>query len=161
MSTSGFAYFKRNGTADQGMIVFENNAAVNPVEVGRIATSGSTTIYRTTSDERLKKFIGRLDPLRAIATIRRDPAREYTWTVDDSSGVGWGAQTSHKIDPYLANPPTYEDDEVEKQPGEAGFQPWGMDHNRRTPYLWAALGWALDKIDELMADVAVLKGLKT
>jgi hypothetical protein len=42
-------------------------------------------------------------------------------------------------------------------PGEAGYQPWSMDQGRRTPYLWAALAWALDKIDDMEARLAALE----
>lgn len=132
-------------------------------EVGNITTTNSATAFNTSSDENLKDFIGPYDPLEAIAIIRADPVREFTWKVDGSYAVGWGAQTSYAVSHDLASPPpepSLEEGETKPAtpaPGEAGYQPWGMDQSKRTPYLWAALSWALDRIDELTARVAALE----
>jgi len=123
--------------------------------VGQITTAASATTYATTSDERLKEFIGPYDPLKAIDIIRRDPVRDFHWKTDGSYAVGWGAQTSHAISPDLAAPP--EDDLRSTEPGDENFMPWGIDQGKRTPYLWAALAWALDKVDDLEARLAALE----
>jgi len=115
--------------------------------VGNINTNGTTTNYVTTSDETLKDFIGPYDPAKAIDIIRRDPVRDWHWTTDGTYAVGWGAQTSYTISEDLASPP---DESVE---GSL----WGMDQSKRTPYLWAALAWALDQIDSLEARVTALE----
>lgn len=120
---------------------------------GQISTNGSATTYATSSDERFKTFIGPYDPLAAVAIIRADPVRDFTWNVDGSYSVGWGAQTSFAVSPDLAVPPWNPD----AQPGDEDFSPWGVDLGTRTPYLWAALSWALDKIDDLEARVAALE----
>jgi hypothetical protein len=33
-----------------------------------------------------------------------------------------------------------------------------IDYGRRTPYLWAALSWALDQIDDLKARLETIEG---
>jgi hypothetical protein len=144
----------RVGTAAANHAQFFNaNGAV-----GQIQTSASTTAYQTTSDENLKDFIGTYDPLKAIDIIRRDPVRDFTWKQTGEYAVGWGAQTSYAISPDLAGPPEPpEEGKTAPAPGEAGYQPWGMDQSRRTPYLWAALAWALDKIDDMEARLAALE----
>jgi hypothetical protein len=114
-------------------------------QVGAITTNGTATSYATSSDERLKEFTGAFDPGDAAAIIRADPVRTFTWKADGTAAVGWGAQTSHAISPDLATPPA-EPDGV-----------WGIDQGRRTPYLWAALSGALDKIAELEARLAALE----
>jgi hypothetical protein len=114
---------------------------------GVIQTANATTAYITTSDERLKDFIGLYDPQKAIDIIRRDPVRDFHWTTDGSYAVGWGAQTSYAVSEDLANAPAEDDPD--------GM--WGIDQGRRTPYLWAALAWALDRIDDMEARLAALE----
>jgi hypothetical protein len=123
--------------------------------VGQITTNASATTYNTSSDENLKNFIGPYDRLTAIAIIRADPVRDFTWKVDGTYSVGWGAQTSYAVSEDLAQPPV----PLTPEDIEAGFpeSPWSMDYSRRTPYLWAALSWALDQIDELVSRVAALE----
>lgn len=133
--------FSRNGTTSQTQLSLINGNGT----VGSISTSGTTTAYNTTSDETLKDFIGPYDPQKAIAVIKADPVRDFTWKGTGEYAVGWGAQTSYAVSKDLASP------------GE-GDQPWGVDQSKRAPYLWAALSWALDKIDELEARLSVVEG---
>ncbi|MBJ3784008.1 SGNH/GDSL hydrolase family protein [Devosia sediminis] len=118
--------------------------------VGMISTSGSATSYLTSSDESLKDFDGLYDPVAAIDIIRADPVRVFTWKVDGTAAVGWGAQTSYSVSTDLAVP-------GEGLIGDENFRPWGVDQGKRTPYLWAALSWALDQIDKLESRVAALE----
>jgi hypothetical protein len=124
--------------------------------VGYISTNASATTYNTSSDERLKEFSGPLSGEDAIAVIRADPVRRFTWIGDGTTAVGWGAQTSYAVSSDLASPPPEE--ALEREPGDEGFHPWGMDQSKRTPYLWAALTHALDEIEALKARIAVLEG---
>jgi hypothetical protein len=167
------AYFKNPGTAATQFVSFCNNATVTSTEIGSIkATNATTVAYNTTSDENLKTFTGPLDGQRAIDLIRADPAREFDWNASGEHAVGWGAQTSHALSPDLATPPPpwvpEADDpdnpeirgiKTEPLPGEPGYQPWGMDLSKRTPYLWAALAKALDDIDDLKARLAALESV--
>jgi hypothetical protein len=131
------------GTGSTALYGFYNaNGAV-----GSITVSASATTFATSSDERKKDFIGPYDPLKAIAIIRADPVRDFQWKTDGSYAIGWGAQTSYAVDPDLAVPPSEDDPEAL----------WGVDQGRRTPYLWAALAWALDEIDDLKARVVALE----
>lgn len=160
---------RKAGTAAQTHFQCINNVGPGTgVSVGQIQSSGTTSTFVGTSDERLKDFIGEYDPQRAIDIIRADPVRDYHWNEKSNSpgkyGVGWGAQTSYAVDPDLAVPPVaWEFDpntpEIteEPQPGQPGYMPWGIDPARRTPYLWAALSAALDKIDALEARLAALE----
>ena len=151
-----FLQSSRNITTGTGHLNFYNPNGL----VGAITTSGSATAYGTSSDENLKDFIGLYDPLKAIDIIRRDPVRDFNWKVDGSYAVGWGAQTSYAISHDLAQPPEdvpLEEGKTAPAPGEAGYQPWGMDQSKRTPYLWAALAWAVDRIDDLEARLSALE----
>jgi len=124
-------------------------------QVGSVSHTASATAFNTTSDERLKEFTGPLSGDDAIALIRADPVQRFTWTIDGTAAVGWSAQKSYALSPDLATP----GDELgrDAQPGDEGFQPWGMDQAKRAPYLWAALAAALDKIDALEARLAALE----
>ncbi|PDT47337.1 hypothetical protein CO661_14235 [Sinorhizobium fredii] len=140
--TAGTITNSRNAATTQTHVSFANSNGT----VGSISTNGTTTAYNTTSDETLKDFIGPYDPQKAIEIIRADPVRDFHWKGTGAYAVGWGAQTSYAVSPDLASPPE-----------EVG-QPWGVDQSKRTPYLWAALSWAIDKIEELEAKVSALEG---
>lgn len=112
--------------------------------VGGVQSNGSATVFNTSSDERLKNFIGPFDPLEALAIIRADPTRKFTWLSDGSLAVGWGAQTSYAVSPDLASPGV-------GAPGDEDYVPWGVDQGKRTPYLWAVVPWFDDRITALEA----------
>lgn len=122
--------------------------AMSITEAGNVAISGaiSADAFNITSDERLKKFLSELSSEDAIEIIRSDPVRHFEFMETGEKAVGWGAQTSYSLSKDLASP-------GHGNPGEEDFKPWGMDYSKRTPYLWAALTAALDKIDELTARV--------
>lgn len=142
-----------NGSLNQGMLFYDSYASAatlsavlfyrNTVNIGSITTTLAATAYNTSSDERLKEFTGEYDAAEAIRIIRADPVRTFNWKHTGDAAVGWGAQTSYIVCSDLASPGN------DKEPGEEGFQPWGVDQGKRTPYLWAALSNALDRIDDL------------
>jgi hypothetical protein len=153
---NGGIHVKRSGTAAQNNILFYNNAAVTPATVGIISTSGSATTYSTSSDEALKDAITPFSAEAAIDIIRADPPQQWVWK-DGNSGVGWVAQKSHAVHPDLAThiPATRGDKSTNT---EAQPEWWGIDYGRRTPYLWAALAAALDRIDDLETRLAAVEG---
>lgn len=119
--------------------------------VGSITTNGSATAFNTTSDEQLKTFDGAYAAADAVALIRADPVRRFTWNEHSAAqgvaAVGWGAQTSYAVSSDLATM-------GHGAPGDEGYCPWGVDQSKRTPYLWAALGaegGVLDRLDALEA----------
>lgn len=132
---------------------------------GRINVQSTITSYVTFSDERFKEIDEELAAEKAIAVIRADPVLDFRWKTTGTRGIGWAAQRSHAIDPDLAVPPAYNEEELavrasakaEPQPGDPGFVPWGIDYGRRTPYLWAALAWVLDELETLTARVAAME----
>lgn len=118
--------------------------------VGAINTNGLATSYGTSSDERLKDFIGVYSPETALQIIKADPTREFTWKVDGAHAVGWGAQTSYAVSPDLASPGVGD-------PGDEDFTPWGVDQGKRTPYLWAVVPWLADRLDAAEARLAAIE----
>ena len=122
---------------------------------GNISMTASAVSYNTTSDARLKEFTGELSGEDAAAIIRADPVHRFNWLLDGSSAVGWSAQDSYAVSQDLATPG--DDLGVDAKQGDDGFMAWGVDQAKRTPYLWAALAMALDKIEALEAKVAALE----
>jgi hypothetical protein len=119
--------------------------------VGSISTDASATSYNTTSDENLKIFDGEYDFESAVSIIRADPVRTFRWKAGGSEAIGWGAQTSYSVSPDLATP-------GHGAPGDEDYVPWGMDHSKRTPYLWAAVAGLLDQVEALEARIRKLEG---
>ena len=146
-----------SGTAGAAMIDIDNTDSGSGAQtsvyirrntssvVGSISTTGSATSFNTTSDERLKDFLGEYDPEEAIRIIRTDPVRKFNWKLDGVAAVGWGVQTSYRVSSDLAVLGSPED----VQPDDEGFVPGGMDQSKRTPYLWAAVSRLLDECDVL------------
>lgn len=122
--------------------------------VGRINTTGTSTSFTTTSDERLKTFTGEYDPEAAKAIILADPVRAFTWNTNGQPAIGWGAQTSWAVSHDLASPP--EDPEA-----DVSVSPWGMDLTARVPYLWAAMTGLLATVEALQARIDELEAALT
>jgi hypothetical protein len=145
-------------------VTYRSNASINTAathmtfanltngQVGSISTNGTATAYNVSSDAVLKNVIGNYDPQAAIAIIRADPVQDFNFKSDGSYAVGWVAQHSYSVSTDLATPGN------DKDPTDPDFQPWGVDQSKRTPYLWAALAWALDQIDSLTMRVTTLEG---
>jgi len=150
--TAGAAIFNRGVATLSVQCSFQNSSGT----AGTINTTNLTTAYVTTSDENHKELNSEMDPAEAIAIIRADPVLAFTWKATGEQAVGWFAQKSHAVDENLAVPPP-EPSEGEAKPafGEEGYQPWGIDYGRRTPYLWAALTNALDRIEALEAKLSI------
>jgi hypothetical protein len=137
--------------------------SVSPYLNGNISTTNTATTYSTASDQDLKELDAEMDPAEAIRIIRADPVLAFTWKSTGESAVGWFAQRSHAVDANLAVPPIYNEEELamradgraEPKPGEEGYVPWSIDYGRRTPYLWAALSNALDRIEALEAKLSI------
>jgi hypothetical protein len=83
----------RNSTGASGQIGFNNPNG----RVGEIYTSGSSTVYATSSDYRLKENIvpmtGALDTVQALKPVT------YTWKVDGSAGQGFIAHELQEVVP--------------------------------------------------------------
>jgi hypothetical protein len=122
---------------------------------GAIATSGLSTTYGTASSADLKDIGADYSAAEAIAIIRADPVKTFKWKATGDDGVGWIAQSSHAVrDDLAVHIPAQDADEK----GEGATEEWwGIDYSRRTPYLWAALANALDRIDALEARLAALE----
>jgi hypothetical protein len=161
--STGPTYASLNTSAGTHINRFYN--PTSPYVNGAISMANAATSYLTSSDQDLKELNGEYSPLEAIDIIRADPVLGFTWKSTGEEAIGWFAQKSYSVDVNLAEPPAYNEEELamraegraEPKPGEEGYVPWMIDYGRRTPYLWAALTWALDEIDQLKATVAAMQ----
>lgn len=103
--------------------------------VGRIYTNGSSTIYQTTSDRRLKENIK--PTTSGLANVMRIPVKDFNFIRDPSKTVvqGFIAQDLYRIYPEAVTVGG-------KDPVK---NPWMVDYGRMTPLLVKA-------VQELKAD---------
>ena len=132
ISGSSNSAFSRSATTNLSQIAFYNPNGF----VGQISTSGSTTTYSTSSDERLKENIvdapaGNIDDIRV---------RSFDWKADGSHQTyGMVAQELVDVAPEAVSQGATEDDM------------WGVDYSKLVPMM-------IKEIQDLKAEVAALKG---
>ena len=112
--------------------------------VGNIQTNGSSTMYGTSSDYRLKENIVELtDALSVVDAIR--PV-QYTWKDNPDVGLETGV-IAHELQGIIPHAVIGEKDAVNE---DGSIKPQQVDYSLLTPYLVAA-------IKELKAEIAELK----
>jgi len=122
LSPSGYAYLARTGTSNQTHVSFINNAAVSATVVGTIKTSGSSTSYNTSSDQRLKENIADADD--AGSKIDAIQVRKFDWKVDGShQDYGMIAQELVEVAPEAVDVP------------EESEEMMGVDFSKLVPML--------------------------
>jgi hypothetical protein len=140
---SGLIRITRAGTGSETQVQFNNN---NGTTVGSINTSGSSTVYNTSSDYRLKDnvvpMVGALEKLAALKPCT------YTWKTDGAAGQGFIA---HELQTVVPEAVTGVKDGEEMQ---------GVDYSKLTPVLTAALQEAIAEIKSLRQRVAALEEVK-
>jgi hypothetical protein len=112
-------------------------------QVGGIVTNGSATAYNTSSDARLKENFRDFDSGVIIDQIG---IYHFDWVTDRTRGFGVKAQDLVDVFPEAVSAGT---DDI--QPGDEGFQPYGVDYSKLVPLL-------VREVQQLRARVAVLEG---
>jgi len=136
----------RSTTDPAGQVVFRNpNGAV-----GEIYTTGSSTVYATSSDYRLKENIAPMTG--ALAKVAALKPCTYTWKVDGSDGQGFIA---HELAEVLSDAVVGEKDAVDEE-GNPKYQ--GVDTSFLVATLTAALQELSAKVDSLQAELNQIKG---
>jgi hypothetical protein len=115
--------------------------------VGSISTSGSATLFNTSSDYRLKEDVqplfGASDRVLALNPVN------FAWKVDGNRIDGFLAHEAQAVVPDAV---MGQKDEVNAD-GEAVYQ--SIDHSKMVPLLTAALQEALTKIADLEARLEI------
>lgn len=118
--TNGYAFTARVDNASAGLISFRYNGATI---VGSVMTTGTSTSYNTTSDERLKKRDVPQHDYRA--NIKDLWVGDFQWKEDKSAGFGIIAQQAYHVFPQA----------IQKPATPAG--PWQADYSKLAPLaLW-------------------------
>jgi hypothetical protein len=136
----------RNSTGASGQIGFNNPNG----RVGEIYTSGSSTVYATSSDYRLKENIipitGALDVVSALKPV------SYKWKVDGSDGQGFIA---HELQAIVPDCVSGDKDAVDAE-GKPVYQ--GVDTSFLVATLTAAIQELKAELDNVKTELATLKG---
>ena len=110
-------------------------------QVGGIATSGTTTTFATTSDQRLKSNF-RPAKAKANSVIESIKIYEFDW-LNGEKGVGPKAQEIYEVFPEAVLP-------GEGEPGDENFRPWMWDASKIVPLL-------IQEVQDLRRRVAELE----
>jgi len=169
-SATSYTYeSERTGTGSEGHFVISNANGV----VGSIFTNGSSTLYNTSSDYRLKEdwqpMTGATERVKALKPVN------FAWKVGGSRVDGFLAHEAQEVVPECATgekdamrteeyevTPTVLDDDgnitTEAVMGEREVPNYqGIDQSKLVPLLTAALQEALAKIDSLTARIEALE----
>lgn len=115
----------------------------NPI--GSITSTSTSTGYNTTSDGRRKPLRENFSGLELINSLR--PVHHNWLNAPDQWGYGLIAQEAFDVLPQMI---VRGDDDMNKRPGDAGFEHWQADYSVAVPVLIKA-------VQELSAENEVLK----
>ena len=118
--------------------------------VGSIVTSGSSTAFNTSSDYRLKENIAPMTG--ALATVAQLKPCTYTWKADGASGQGFIAHELAEVVPDCVS------GDKDALDANGNIKPQGIDVSFLVATLTAAIQEQQQLIQQLQADVAILKG---
>ena len=141
-TTTGSTTFDcaRTETSTANNIILRNGNGA----VGSIQTSGSSTSYNTSSDQRLKENITDSDEARS--KVNAIQVRKFNWKVDGSyQPYGMIAQELQSIVPEAVSSP--------EKPEEM----FGVDYSKLVPLLTKAIQEQQDTIEDLKSRIEVLE----
>jgi len=133
------------GSSSEGIAYFSVGSPASPTGIGSITYNGSSVVYGTTSDRRLKDNIEVLPAGTGAAAIQALTPRSFTWKHNNTNDVGFVADEVQAVVPNAVsgNPTdTRQDGSIKAQT---------IDPSLLVVYLVQA-------VQELMAEVAALKG---
>ena len=132
--TSYFGYFIYNGSV-----------------VGSITSTGSVTLYNTTSDQRLKENI--VDAGSGLDKLANVKVRSFDWkTNQEKTDFGVVAQELFEVAPECVTVGTdKEDGSIDK--------PWSVDTSALVPAMIKAIQELNAKVDAQAAEIQALKGV--
>lgn len=108
--------------------VFVTNAGL----AGSIFSSGTTTTYSQTSDQRLKIDDGEISEDACLAILELLRFHAFRWEYDNSADMGVFAQELYAIYPKAVVV-------GHGAPGDEDFTPWGVDYSKLVPVLGRCL----------------------
>ena len=150
-------YVSTTGTGAGGFVEFYQATSVR----GNITFNGSSTLYNATSDYRLKENVVELP--NALERIGQLNPVQFDWIESGISSEGFLAHEAQAVVPYSVTGQQdelyTEDNAAEEQLnliGQPKYQT--MDYGKLTPLLVKAIQEQQVLIEQLQAEVALLKG---
>jgi hypothetical protein len=140
--TAGAGLIVRKSSFSNGFLcLFENDSAT---AVGSITSGGSSTVYNTSSDYRLKENI---EPMQnGLERLNQLNPVKFTWKETGEKAEGFIA---HEVDEIFSDCVYGEKDGDEMQ---------GVDYGRITPLLVKAIQEQQEQINALQSEIKTLKG---
>lgn len=167
LSSNGSLHTSNNGSYVQS--VNRNSSGVlftlslSGSQVGSISVSGSTTVYATSSDYRLKADVEPIDWREAVELIQRMNPVWFHW-INDPMGEWVDGFIAHELADVLPGAVTGRKDDTRIVNGVEQIVPQGVDQAKLTPLLTAAVRGAipylLAKLEALEERLAVLEAGK-
>ena len=140
--TAGAGLIVRKSSFGNGFLcLFENDSAT---AVGSITSGGSSTVYNTSSDYRLKENI--LPMENGLERLNQLNPVKFTWKETGEESEGFIA---HEVNEIFSDCVHGEKDGDEMQ---------GMDYGRITPLLVKAIQELHEQVDALQSEIKTLKG---
>lgn len=127
-------------TATTTAVSFFNSQGAG-VRVGWIGTSGSTTLYNTTSDATLKDDEGLIDHADAAAIMRLIEIHRFRWKLNGQKDIGAFAQELHKVFPHAVTPGGWLRKDgalADNEEADTIYVPWSVDYSALVPVMAAA-----------------------
>jgi hypothetical protein len=118
-------------STNTGLILFSNAAGTS---IGNITRSGSSTVYATSSDYRLKEDLKDFAGLDMVSKI---PVYDFKWKADESRSYGVMA---HELEEVIPNAVSGDKDAEEMQ---------GVDYSKIVPLLVKSIQELKSEIEEL------------
>ena len=139
-----------DGTSARNVMAFVNGTDGTPAQVGYIQTSGTATLYGTSSDYRLKENIDyEFDALARVKQLK--PAR-FNFIADTETIVD--GFLAHEVSDIVPEAISGTKDAVDDE-GNPEYQ--GIDHSKLVPLLTKAVQEQQTQIEELRQKIETLK----
>lgn len=113
-------------------ILFRSDTA----QAGTITSSGSTTLYNTTSDKNLKVDEVELSYEKAASILEMISLYEFKWKLSGERDIGVFAQELYKVYPRSVSVGGWfleDGTEANEHDEGAAYQPWGVDYSKLMP----------------------------
>jgi hypothetical protein len=123
---------------------------------GSVIASGGSTAYNTSSDYRMKENIRDLDVLAAVNKIMSIRPRVFDWKEECGGKKNSVGFIAHELQEYA---PECVDGEKDRVHSDGAIFPQGVDSSWLIPSISAMLQEHQKVIEQLKAEIALLKGI--
>jgi hypothetical protein len=149
------------GTGANSHWRFYNDALGTPSQVGTITSTGTATVYGTSSDATLKEDDGELTFDQARAILDLVAFHNFRWKLDGKPDHGVFAQELFEVYPGAVTPGGWYNDltgeAVPKGAEGAVYYPWSVDYSKLMTVVGRCVQGVMIEQDELRGELNMLK----